>query len=105
MSDSIGAMRARVTLQEPVRVVDEVGGTAIAFVDVAEIWAAIEATNASAAEQFDTQMARTSFRVVINRREARVGWRVLWGERTLRIVGVADDGAPRITLFCEEEMP
>jgi len=33
----------------------------------------------------------------------RAGWRVVWGERRLRVTGANDEGAPRIVLVCEEE--
>jgi head-tail adaptor len=46
----------------------------------------------------------SAFRVTINRRnDVRAGWRVIWGARVLRVVGVSDGGAPRIVLVCEEE--
>jgi head-tail adaptor len=43
-------------------------------------------------------------RLTINRRaDLRTGWRVLWGARVLRVVGVRDDGAARQTLDCQED--
>lgn len=106
MSEAIGAMRARVTLQSPGRVADEIGGAAIAWADGGEAWAAIVARGGSQTSAFDGSPAITLFDVTINRRtDIRVGWRVLWGGRVLRVVGVADDGAPRMTLACEEEIP
>lgn len=105
MSDAIGAMRARVTLQSPTRIADEIGGTAIAWADKAEAWAAIEALSASEAAAYDAATSTSAYRVAINRIEGvRAGWRVLWGERVLRIAGVRDDGAARIELMCEEEI-
>lgn len=104
MSDAIGAMRARVTLEEPVRVADEIGGAAILWTARGAVWAAIEARSASEAPAFDAARSVSSFDVTINRRgDVRAGWRLAWGERRLRVTGVSDDGAPRIVLRCEEE--
>jgi head-tail adaptor len=101
----MGAMRARVTLQSPARVADEIGGTAIAWLDQGEIWAAIEALGAGETAAFDAAVSTGGYRVTINRvGGARAGWRVVWAERVLRILGVRDDGAPRIELICEEEI-
>jgi SPP1 family predicted phage head-tail adaptor len=105
VSDAIGAMRARITLQSPMRVADEIGGTAIAWLDQGDAWAAIEALSAGEAAAYDVAVSTSAHRVTINRSEgARAGWRVLWGDRVLRIAGVRDDGAARIELVCEEEI-
>jgi head-tail adaptor len=104
MSDTIGALRARVKLQSPTRVGDELGGAAILWTDAGDVWAEIEAGGAGESAALDTAPSVASFRVTVNRRaDARAGWRIAWGARRLRIVGVADDGAPRIQLNCEEE--
>jgi len=104
MSDAIGALRARVTLQSPQRVADEIGGAAILWTDEASVWAAIEAGGASESAAFDGVASIASHRVTINRRDGvRAGWRVAWDARRLRIVGVVDEDGPRIVLQCEEE--
>lgn len=106
MTDAIGAMRSRVTLQSPVRVADEIGGAAILWNNVAEVWAAVDALSARETAAFDTTSSTASFRVVIYRRDdVRAGWRVRWGERVLRVAGVVDGGGRRIDLMCEEEIP
>lgn len=106
MSDAIGAMRARVTLQAPSRVADEIGGAAIAWTAQGEVWAAIEAAGAGESAAFDTISVTNAWRLTINRRDdIRSGWRVLWGARRLRITGVIDEGAPRVVLLCEEIAP
>jgi SPP1 family predicted phage head-tail adaptor len=98
------ARHARVTLQSPARVADEIGGAAIVWADQGEVWATIHATGAAQLDLFDTRGAVQTFRVTINRRDqVRAGWRVLWGARVLRVVSVSDGGAPRIVLVCEEE--
>lgn len=101
---ALSALRERVKLQSPTRVADEIGGAAIYWADEGDVWAAIAAGGADESDAFDTAPSRASYRVTINRRDdVRAGWRVTWGARRLRINGVADDGAPRIGLACEEE--
>jgi SPP1 family predicted phage head-tail adaptor len=104
MSDAIGARRARVKLQHPTRVADELGGAAIAWSDAGDVWAEIEAGGVTESAAFDAAPSVASFRVTINRRDdVRAGWRIAWGARRLRILGVADDGASRVQLNCQEE--
>lgn len=106
MSDALGAMRHRVTLQKPTRVADEIGGAAIAWSNEGVAWAEIEALAGGDAPAFDVQRSVSSFRVSMHRRDdVRAGWRLLWGERRLRVVSAADDGAPKLSLICEEEFP
>ncbi len=99
MSEVIGALRARVKLQRPTRVADEIGGAAIAWTDEGDVWAQVDAGAAR-----ETSPSVAAYRVTINRRDdVRAGWRIAWGARRLRIAGVTDEGAPRIQLMCEEE--
>lgn len=103
MSNAIGAMRERVLLQSPLRVADEIGGAAISWVNEGAVWAEIVAGSASENVDHDRTRGVANYRLTINRVIGlRVGWRVLWDERALRVVGVADDAAPRMTLICEE---
>lgn len=100
----IGAMRARVRLERPTRTGDDLGGASIAWADEGDVWAAIEAGAAAAAVAFDAAVSISAYRITINRRDdVRAGWRIVWGERVMRIAGVRDEGAARITLNCEEE--
>ena len=106
MTEAIGAMRSRITLQSPLRVADELGGAAILWTDVAEVWAAVDALSAASSAAHDTVVQRAAFRVVIYQRDdVRAGWRLLWGDRVLRVVGVVDGGGRRIDLMCEEQIP
>lgn len=105
MSDAIGALKARVTLQSPLRVADEIGGAAIAWSDEGDVWAEIIALGAAEGAAFDASVSVSSYRVTVNRRaDIRAGWCVAWGARLLRITGVKDQGEARIELTCEEEM-
>lgn len=105
MSDAIGALRTRVKLQSPTRVADELGGAAIVWIDAGDVWAEIDAGGAGESAAYDGASSIATYRVTINRRaDVRAGWRIAWGVRRLRVVGVADDGAPRVELNCQEEM-
>ncbi|MFN3462697.1 MAG: phage head closure protein [Terricaulis sp.] len=104
MSDAIGALRARVKLQSPARIADELGGAAIAWSDEGDVWADVQAGGADESVAFDATPSVATFRVTLNRRDdIRAGWRIAWGVRRLRITGVADQGGPRIILNCLEE--
>ncbi len=104
MSMAIGALRARVTLEEPVRVADEIGGAAILWTSRGDAWAAIRARGSGEGAAFDTAASTASYDVTIYRRsDVRGGWRVVWGGRRLRVAGVSDEGGPRILLRCKEE--
>ncbi len=104
MKGAIGAQRARVRLERPLRTGDDLGGGAIAWVDAGEVWAAVSAHGASLSVAFDTAPSLAGHALTINRRDdVRAGWRVVWGARAMRIVGVRDEGAARIDLICEEE--
>ena len=105
MTDRIAAMRARVRIERPERVADDLGGAPLGWSDQGEVWAAIAATGAVRAAEFDANASVSALRVTINRRaDVRPGWRVVWGARVLRVVGVRDGGGQRIELFCEEEL-
>ncbi|WP_395645328.1 phage head closure protein [Terricaulis sp.] len=105
MKDVIGAMRARVGLQSPTRVEDELGGASIAWVNEGEAWAQVEVDGVSQAAAFDAAPSTASYRLIINRHDAvRAGWRVLWRARVLRVTGVRDDGGAHMALLCEEEI-
>jgi head-tail adaptor len=103
MSEAIGALRARVRLESPTRAEDDLGGAAITWTDEGSVWAEIEAGAASQSAGFDSAPSVAAYRISIRPRDVRAGWRVIWGVRTFRVLGVSDDGAARITLTCEEE--
>lgn len=86
------------------RASDAIGGGALSWSNEGDVWARVEPSGAGRGVGFDTAPAVSRYRLAINRREdVRAGWRVLWGARVLRIVGVRDEGAARIDLICEEE--
>ena len=105
MSDDIGALRVRIVLERPVRSADDIGGAGITWAPEAELWAGVRATAAGERAPYDGLQSVSSLTITIYRRgDVRVGWRVRWGARVLRVAGVRDDGAARIELACEEEI-
>ena len=105
MTDAIGAMRARVTLKQPTRVADEIGGAALMWVNAGDAWAEISAGSTGESAAYDAAPSNTAYTVRINRRDdVRASWRVVWAARVLRVVAVRDEGDTRIDLFCEEEI-
>lgn len=104
MIDRIARLRHRVKLERPTRADDEIGGGALSWIDEGDVWASVTATGAAQGADFDAAPALTSFRLVINRREIKPGWRVVWNARSLRVTGVRDDGGAQLELTCDEEM-
>lgn len=104
MSDALGALRERVKLQSPLRVADEIGGAAIAWVDEGDVWAEVEPRSAFEQVANDASFSAADINVVIRRRhDVRHPWRLVWSGRILRVLGRADHGRAHIILFCREE--
>ncbi len=106
MSAIVGMLRHRVTLEEPVRVADEIGGAAILWTARGDVWAQIRPRRADEYAQYDASFSRGDHVVFLRRRDdVRHPWRIVWGARQFRVVGRVDvgDEAALIALFCEEE--
>jgi len=104
MSDELGSLRERVTLQSLVRTGDDLGGAALTWSDAETVWAEIAARGGSLEAALDGAAARTAYRVRIRAPSAvSSGWRVVWGGRVLRILAVANGDPGALVLNCEEE--
>jgi SPP1 family predicted phage head-tail adaptor len=104
VTDPIGALRARIKLQRPVRTADELGGATLSWADAGDVWAAIIAAPGAEAFAADALAATAPLRIIMRRVDGvRAGWRILWRARRFRIAAVADDGGPRLALSCEED--
>lgn len=106
MIEAIGALRARVTLEEPVRIADEIGGAAILWTSRGEVWAHIRSRGANEYALYDASLSRADHVVTIRRREdVRHPWRIVWGGRRFRVLGRVDaaNDRSRIVLFCQED--
>ncbi len=104
MSETIGAMRARVGLESPTRTPDSIGGAALSWSNQGDVWAEISAGSAGQSAAFDAAASLASYVFTINRRsDVRAGWRIVWGARLFAISAVRDEGAPRLELLAAEE--
>ena len=105
MSGPISDLRERVTLQSPLRALDDIGGAALTWIDEGLAWAKIDARGQSAGEAYDGQASFVAYAVTIRARsDVRGGWRLLWGARVLRIQSVSPAPDARLILSCEEEI-
>lgn len=99
-------MRERVQLERPSFADDGLGGAEISWIAAGDVWAAIATRGAGEGPAHDGARTWTNYAVTVDRvSDVRVGWRMIWGVRCLRITGVLDDGSRRIELRCEEERP
>lgn len=106
MNDAIAAMRARIRLERPQLIADELGGGEPGWTPAGEVWARIEANAAGSEPAHDGVRSWTRFIVRIWRGgQVAAGWRAIWNERALGIRGVIDDGGAFVTLLCEEQSP
>lgn len=100
----IGALRHRVTLSRPQRAEDSGGGTSLAFVDQATVWARIETPRSNDEDRADTLGGRLTHRVTIRHRDdVDVGWRIAWRDRRARVIGARDAEGLRRRLVIDAE--
>jgi SPP1 family predicted phage head-tail adaptor len=100
----IGKLRHRLTLQDPSRTEDG-GGAAIAWNDVADLWAALEATTGGEAVGAGRLSGNTQTVVTVRYRDAVTpAMRFVLDGRVLQIRAVLDpDGSRRfLRCLCEE---
>lgn len=101
----IGALRGRVTLQQPVRDPDDGGGVEKTWEDVADVWAEVSALSGYEAVAAGRLSGSVTHKVRIRHRLG-VGpeMRFAFGGRVLAIVAVTDpDGRRRwLECHCEE---
>lgn len=102
----IGALRRRVALERPDDAPDGAGGRVLGFAAMGSAWAEIapaRAVEAVVAGRFDGVVTH---RVTIRfRADVGGGWRLVLGERVLRVLAAfdPDERRRRLTLLCEEE--
>ena len=102
----IGKLRHRLTLQSPSRMDDGGGGAAIAWTDVAELWAALETSTGGETTSAGRLSGTIQAVVTIRYRDAVTpAMRFLFGARILEIRAVLDpDGSRRfLRCLCEEQ--
>ena len=98
---SIAAMRARLTLQEPLAVDDGAGGQARAWRELAALWAAIRPRSGGEGAWCDAPAGHLSSEVVIRwRPDVRPGMRFAAEGRVFDIRAVFDPDGRRRRLVC-----
>jgi head-tail adaptor len=102
---SIGALRARLGLQSPERVEDDLGGGEIVWTPQGEIWAELNASGGDQSANFDRTPSLVLYVAKVRAPcVAKPGWRALFGERVLAIRAVRNAGGAPLELICEEEI-
>lgn len=104
---SIGALRARLAIEEPVSTPDGGGGAVVSWQAVAEVWASVTPVTGDERLEADATTARVTHRIVIRHRSGiRACMRLRLGDRIFQITAVLDAGArARLVLLCEERTP
>jgi head-tail adaptor len=101
-----GVLRARIGLARPIRTADELGGGALSFQTMGEVWADLAPLSTSLGDEFGGSAARRRLRAIIRARgDVRPGWRVSWSAQTFTVIAVmpAMPGQSGQTLDLEEE--
>ncbi len=88
---TLAAMRERVALEEPVAVADGAGGSIVAWVEVAEVWAAVRPRSGSEGAEAGGLGGRVTHDITIRFREGIVApRRFRMGARIFDIKAVID---------------
>lgn len=98
-------IRHRLTLQKPIYSRDEIGGTMIAWHDVAAIWGSIEPLRGEERFQFQKMQTRQNFKISVRFRADIVpDLRLKKGNRLflIRSISDIDEQNRMLVLFCEE---
>lgn len=102
----IGALRHRIGLYAPSEVADDIGGTITRWTFQRAVWAAVEPRSISERVSEGRLSVTQTFRVTIRyRTDFPARARLVWKDRTLRVVAHSDPDmrGERLHLICEEE--
>lgn len=103
---AIGALRARLTIEQPVRTADGGGGATIAWSALATVWGAIMPAGGAEAISAEQRVSRVSHRIRLRyRSDVTPAMRLSAPGRVFRIKTMFDpDGRGRwLDCLCEEE--
>jgi SPP1 family predicted phage head-tail adaptor len=100
----IGAMRERLTLEQPVRTPDGAGGATVAWQPVTEVWAHVRPISGDERLRHDQVAGRLTHEVWIRHRTGIApAMRFTQGARIYEIVAILELGRrSRLTCLCEE---
>jgi SPP1 family predicted phage head-tail adaptor len=101
---AIGSMRERVTIQSKTRTADGAGGAAVAWVDLATVWARVTPKAASEPLNGDQKTPHTIYTIRIRyRADTTAIRRIVWRSRTFNIIGTPNPDERRRYLDIEAE--
>jgi SPP1 family predicted phage head-tail adaptor len=100
----IGAMRERLTLEQPVRTADGAGGAAVTWQTVTELWAHVRPISGDERLRHDQVAGRLTHEVWIRHRIGIApAMRFVQGGRVYEIVAILELGRrSRLKCLCEE---
>lgn len=98
-------LNKRVTLQQPSKTPDGMGGFTVAWSDAATVWAAVWPIGANEIIQSDKPTMTVTHRIRIRHRSVlKAGWRVYYMGRFFNIISIIDPNTAHrwLDLLCKE---
>ena len=103
----VGALRHRISLEQPARLADGGGGAVVTWTPVAELWASIKPTSGREALVADQVAGRVSHEIHVRYRADIVpAMRFALGTRTFEIIAAIDveERRRQLRCLCREEL-
>ncbi len=100
----IGTLDQRVTIQRETRTADTYGGAALAWVEVATVWASVRPLSGRERADFGKVEAPANYRFTIRRRaDVTDAMRITWNGASYNIRFVSDPGPRSLYMAIEAE--
>lgn len=100
----IGTLDQRITIQREARTADDYGGAALAWVNVATVWANVRPLSGRERADFGEVEAPANYRFTIRRRgDVTAAMRITWAGAAYNIRFVSDPGARSLYMALEAE--
>ncbi len=100
----IGTLDQRVIIQREARTADDYGGAALAWVNVATVWASVRPLSGRERADFGEVEAPANYRFTIRRRgDVTAAMRITWNGAAYNIRFVSDPGARSLYMALEAE--
>ncbi|MCF4166477.1 phage head closure protein [Zavarzinia compransoris] len=89
---AIGRLRERIAFERPEIDTDGAGGGTLAWIPVADVFAAVEAETGHEPVEADAREAQVTWRITIRARsDLSADWRVVWRGQPLDILAILPD--------------
>lgn len=104
---AIGALRHRLTVEEPVATTDDLGGAAIVYVVVGDVWAAVAEPALAERIGADERAVGVATHRLVLRDDitVAVGWRLTGGGRSFRVLAITSAGPGFVRCLAEAVAP